>query len=60
MKNEPEGNHFGVLIDVHGDLRVIMSPTKLKMQPTIQGDFESCAEILTTSHWLHVEPGENI
>jgi hypothetical protein len=26
----------------------------------IQGDFESCAEILTTSYWLHVELGKNI
>jgi hypothetical protein len=26
----------------------------------IQGVFESCAEILTTSHWLHVELGKNI
>jgi hypothetical protein len=26
----------------------------------IQGDFESCADILTTSYWLHVELGKNI
>jgi hypothetical protein len=26
----------------------------------IQGVFESCAEILTTSYWLHVEFGKNI
>jgi CMP-2-keto-3-deoxyoctulosonic acid synthetase len=26
----------------------------------IQGVFESCAEILTTSYWLHVELGKNI
>jgi hypothetical protein len=26
----------------------------------IQGVFESCAEILTTSYWLHVEVGKNI
>jgi hypothetical protein len=26
----------------------------------IQDDFESCAEILTTSYWLHVELGKNI
>jgi hypothetical protein len=26
---------------------------------TIQGDFESCAEILTTSYWLHAELGKN-
>jgi hypothetical protein len=24
------------------------------------GDFESCADILITSHWLHVELGKNI
>jgi hypothetical protein len=27
---------------------------------SIQGVFESCAEILTTSYWLHVELGKNI
>jgi hypothetical protein len=26
----------------------------------IQGVFEMCAEILTTSYWLHVELGKNI
>jgi hypothetical protein len=26
----------------------------------IQGVFESCAEILTTSYWFHVELGKNI
>jgi hypothetical protein len=26
----------------------------------IQGDFESCADILITSYWLHVELGKNI
>jgi hypothetical protein len=26
----------------------------------IQGDFESCANILITSYWLHVELGKNI
>jgi hypothetical protein len=26
----------------------------------IQGVFESCAEILTTSYWRHVELGKNI
>jgi hypothetical protein len=26
----------------------------------IQGDCESCAEILTTSYWLHEELGKNI
>jgi hypothetical protein len=26
----------------------------------IQGVFESCAEILITSYWLHVELGKNI
>jgi hypothetical protein len=25
----------------------------------IQGDFESCADILFTSYWLHVELGKN-
>jgi hypothetical protein len=25
-----------------------------------QGDFESCADILITSYWLHVELGKNI
>jgi hypothetical protein len=29
-------------------------------QFNIQGVFESCAEILTTSYWLHVELGKNI
>jgi hypothetical protein len=28
--------------------------------PNIQGVFESCADILTTSYWLHVELGKNI
>jgi hypothetical protein len=27
---------------------------------TIQGDFESCADILMTSYWLHVELGKNV
>jgi hypothetical protein len=31
-----------------------------KLFHTVQGDFESCAEILTTSYWLHVELGKNI
>jgi hypothetical protein len=26
----------------------------------MQGDFENCADILITSHWLHVELGKNI
>jgi hypothetical protein len=26
----------------------------------IQGDFESCADILVTSYWLHGELGKNI
>jgi hypothetical protein len=26
----------------------------------LQGDFESCADILITSYWLHVELGKNI
>jgi hypothetical protein len=26
----------------------------------IQGDFESCADILITSYWLHVQLGKNI
>jgi hypothetical protein len=26
----------------------------------IQGVIESCTDILTTSHWLHVELGKNI
>jgi hypothetical protein len=26
----------------------------------IQGDFESCADILITSYWLHVELGKNV
>jgi hypothetical protein len=26
----------------------------------IQGDFKSCADILITSYWLHVELGKNI
>jgi hypothetical protein len=26
----------------------------------IQGDFESCADILITSYWLHVDLGKNI
>jgi hypothetical protein len=26
----------------------------------IQGGFESCADILITSYWLHVELGKNI
>jgi hypothetical protein len=26
----------------------------------IQGDFESCADILITSYWLHAELGKNI
>jgi hypothetical protein len=29
-------------------------------QMHIQGVFESCAEILSTSYWLHVELGKNI
>jgi hypothetical protein len=27
---------------------------------SIQGDFESCADILITSYWLHVELGKNV
>jgi hypothetical protein len=27
---------------------------------SIQGDFESCADILVTSYWLHVKLGKNI
>jgi hypothetical protein len=26
----------------------------------MQGNFESCADILITSYWLHVELGKNI
>jgi hypothetical protein len=26
----------------------------------IQGDFESCADILITSYWLHAELGKNV
>jgi hypothetical protein len=26
----------------------------------IQGDIESCADILITSYWLHVELGKNV
>jgi hypothetical protein len=26
---------------------------------SIQGDFKSCADILITSYWLHVELGKN-
>jgi hypothetical protein len=26
----------------------------------IQGDFESCADILITSYWLYVELGKNV
>jgi hypothetical protein len=33
---------------------------KQSKQKSIQGVFESCAEILTTSYWLHVELGKNI
>jgi hypothetical protein len=32
----------------------------LELSQAIQGDFESCAEILTTSYWLHAELGKNI
>jgi hypothetical protein len=32
-----------------------------RIQPLrIQGDFESCADILITSCWFHVELGKNI
>jgi hypothetical protein len=34
--------------------------TAARMAPrNIQGDFESCADILITSYWLHVELGKN-
>jgi hypothetical protein len=32
----------------------------IDIQECIQGDFESCADILITSYWLHVELGKNI
>jgi hypothetical protein len=31
-----------------------------KSSKYIQGDFESCADILITTYWLHVELGKNI
>jgi hypothetical protein len=31
----------------------------MKMLP-LQGDFESCADILITTYWLYVELGKNI
>jgi hypothetical protein len=45
--------------------RVATQTTYFKMLttttlPTIQDVFESCAEILTTSYWLHAELGKNI
>jgi hypothetical protein len=33
---------------------------KQSKQKSIQGVFESCADILTTSYWLHVELVKNI
>jgi hypothetical protein len=33
---------------------------KSKFDTYIQGDFESCADILITSYWLHVELGKNV
>jgi hypothetical protein len=32
----------------------------LRFERSIQGDFESCADILITSYWLHVELGKNV
>jgi hypothetical protein len=34
--------------------------TPQKKSLNVQGVFESCAEILTTNYWLHVELGNNI
>jgi hypothetical protein len=33
---------------------------KLPFLKKIQGDIESCTDILTTSYWLHVELRKNI
>jgi hypothetical protein len=33
---------------------------KIEYRVPIQGDFESCADILITSYWLHVELGKNV
>jgi hypothetical protein len=30
------------------------------LKENVQGDFESCADILITSYWLHVELGKNV
>jgi hypothetical protein len=30
----------------------------VKMLTDVQGDFESCADILIMSHWFHVEFGK--
>jgi hypothetical protein len=37
-----------------------MGDEKVSLRPDIQGDFESCADILIMSYWLHVELGKNL
>jgi hypothetical protein len=42
------------------DLIFTIYHTRYFLPPTIQGDFESCADILITSYWPHVELGKNV
>jgi hypothetical protein len=50
---------FFQFILLHNGTALIQS-LKISSSSHIQGDFESRAEILTTSYWLHAELGKNI